>query len=98
MEKQSHPSDTMVGTNVRETQVSTQISSLHDAVQFLDENLTKLEKRLSCITQDELPREQDCAKTVGESLVPVAEELYSHRTRVNRANERLCSLFERLEV
>ncbi len=81
----------------REPQVNAELVSMNEMVGLLEDITSSLENKLEAISRNEPPVEAE-KENVRTSLVPMAEEIYSHRARANRVNERLRSLYDRLEV
>ena len=89
----------LVEANKRQMgQVEDQIEALDKALYQLEEQLTRLEGRLTCVT-----RNTDCCpgaecEPPEQTLVPVAHRVRDAKKRVYAVNNRMDELFSRIEL
>lgn len=88
----------MVEPEGRKAPVMEQIQSNTEELNVLYENVEKLEKRLNAVLVNEPPQPDNTGNQPSESVSPVKSMLDEQRNTINRTNELVRSIMQRLEI
>ena len=75
-----------------------QIQTNTEQLNVLRENVEKLETRLNAVLVDEPPQTDSMAKSPDDSVSPIKRSLDDQRNIINRVNEHVRSIMQRLEI
>ncbi len=81
---------------VQKRQIENQMDQLTEALNSLEDKITKLNLRLICVTTSE--ELTNNSEEVAPNFVPLADAIYSQRIRIDKTNTFLDSLLERIEL
>lgn len=88
----------MVEPESRKAPVLEQIQSNTEQLNVLQENIEKLETRLNMVLVNEPPQTDSEAKSPEDSTSPIKHMLDDQRTTINRTNDLVRRIMQRLEI
>lgn len=88
----------MVEPEGKRAPVMEQIQTNTEQLNVLRENVEKLEMRLNAVLVNEPPQTDSIAKTPDESVSPIKRSLDDQRNIINRINEQVRCIMQRLEI